>query len=683
MATLTTRQIGRVTEIESERLTVELDTAIKGMVKSGMFGVQAVGAINSYVTVTAGGSNVVALVTAVRILQEQGYVSPTAAYDATEGAIRRIEATMIGRLVNGRFESGVTTYPSLLSPVYVATEAVLGAIFPSRSDTIKFGDTAIFSDYSVGLDPDRLLPRHFAILGMTGTGKSCSVLAVLDGLHELNVKQSNVIIFDTNGEYGAAFAKDTERARRISSFRIGPILGRDGITVPLWFMNNDEHKELLQAAEGVQAPILQRSIADARLAGMLHGQTLRRLSVIRQTLDLISRVAISENKAQEKVAGQLEGLRSYLDSFCNTGDSLGSYWTQMRSVLDNLVELRLDTRSWDPLDAQQRDELLRICNDLRQLYGQAISAVTNDWSIPATDVDAPSHYSFDDLANYFLPQRLVFESDGDPRILQYVAGLQMRMARLLSDDRYSFMTRVEPFDSALGSFLRLLLGKDPLGVNSDSPWKASYTQAATHKVDGHSVTIVDLGHIASDVLPTVTALIARLVIEMAQRWRPRGGMPILLVLEEAHRYVTRQQNEKRTQSATTFERIAKEGRKFGVSLCLASQRPSEIDPTVLSQCGTVIVHRLTSQVDQDFIRAAAPTATRDVLRQLPSLATQHAIVLGDAVPAPTVVKVRTVINPPDSQDPSFVEMWRGSEVEKEAKQISRIAEAWERGERTD
>ncbi|MEN9504167.1 MAG: hypothetical protein RI958_93, partial [Actinomycetota bacterium] len=115
---------------------------------------------------------------------------------------------------------------------------------------------------------------------------------------------------------------------------------------------------------------------------------------------------------------------------------------------------------------------------------------------------------------------------------------------------------------------------------------------------------------------------------------------------------------------------------------LASQRPSELDPTVLSQCGTVIAHRIANQLDQDLIRAATPMASRDVLRQLPSLATQHAIVVGEATPSPVVVHVRPVKDPPNSADPSFVELWRREDDGVHAVKINAEGSAWERGLRT-
>src|SRR5207245_2512813 len=122
-------------------------------------------------------------------------------------------------------------------------------------------------------------------------------------------------------------------------------------------------------------------------------------------------------------------------------------------------------------------------------------------------------------------------------------------------------------------YLRLLLGCDPLGtsdVDSNPPWEEAYRSRDRGESAKHAVTIVDLSMIASDVLENVTGLLARLLLGFAQRVEPRGAFPILLVLEEAHRYIPAHSGKIPSRSATAFEKIAKEGRKFGVSLLVAS-----------------------------------------------------------------------------------------------------------------
>ena len=684
-----THRIGSVAAVESERVVVEIDPTAASLVKAGSTGVLPVGAINSYLTIVAGSSRVVAVVTAIRMTPEHSPRSG-APFDASVRVSRTIEATMVGRIEGAKYEPGLTTYPSVFAPVSLATRADLETIFKPSEPAFRFGEAVVAPDQDVWVQADRLLGRHFAILGTTGSGKSCSVMAIIDGLLSLEVPNANVVIFDTNGEYRHCFAESAERSAKARAFALGPTPGRDGaLHVPQWFMSTDEHLELLRAAGGVQAPLLQRAIADARSASSSNSRGPHRVRVIRSSVESIRSTERNEKRVQEKLLNLCKGLCSCLDEYVADEEDPGlrQVWQAMRQSVKGLNALNLDKDSWDPLNASQLDTFTGVMNRLDELSGQALNALGLGSSSASTDFDAPSHFSLVDLDEAFLPQRIELESTSDPRIAAYAVTMQMRLKRLLADGRYDFMTRVPRFNDALSSFLRLLFGKEPLSnLGNDAPaderppWADSYERAGLPG-DGHTVTLLDLSLVSQDVLNVVTALIARLVLELGQRIEPRASIPVLIVLEEAHRYVRRESDGSRSQSALVFERIAKEGRKFGVSLGVATQRPSELDSTVLTQCGTIIAHRTVSAADQELIRAATPLASRDVLRQLPGLATQHALIIGEGVPAPVAVRVRHVADPPDSQDPRFIAQWRQRDLGQDARHIHAAARDWEAGVR--
>jgi DNA helicase HerA-like ATPase len=133
-----------------------------------------------------------------------------------------------------------------------------------------------------------------------------------------------------------------------------------------------------------------------------------------------------------------------------------------------------------------------------------------------------------------------------------------------------------------------------------------------------------------------------------------------------------------SRSAAVFERIAKEGRKFGLSLLLASQRPSEVSETVVAQCGTVIAHRLTHESDQSLLRSATALSSRALLDQLPSLAQQHALITGVSTGVPVVVRVRDVPDPPKSADPNFMTTWcDSSKADALPGHIDRVVASWQ------
>jgi DNA helicase HerA-like ATPase len=238
--------------------------------------------------------------------------------------------------------------------------------------------------------------------------------------------------------------------------------------------------------------------------------------------------------------------------------------------------------------------------------------------------------------------------------------LQLRLEQARQDPRYAFLFRAQPFPLALASFLRLLLGVEP-AHNFDTgrpPWADSYEGQYPTAALTHRITILDLSQLASEVLENVTALLGRLVFEFMQRNPNRAEFPVVLILEEAHHYIPAHAHHERQQRARdVFEKIAKEGRKFGLSLLVASQRPSELSRTVLAQCNSFIVHRIQNPDDQEYFRSVISGINRELLDQLPSLAQQQAIVLGDCVRLPLQVRINSVEPRPHSRDPEFVARW--------------------------
>ena len=188
----------------------------------------------------------------------------------------------------------------------------------------------------------------------------------------------------------------------------------------------------------------------------------------------------------------------------------------------------------------------------------------------------------------------------------------------------------------------------------------------------------------------VVSVLARIISEASQRYRRENGeeLPTTLVLEEAHTFVHRDLGGESAppagrECARVFERIAREGRKFGLGLVLASQRPSEVTPTVLSQCNTFLLHRLVNDRDQELVKRLVPDGLGPLLRELPSLPTRRALLLGWAAPTPTLVEVQDI--PPNfrphSPDPAFWDVWIG----KQSRSIdwAKIARTWQGGDSPD
>ena len=193
---------------------------------------------------------------------------------------------------------------------------------------------------------------------------------------------------------------------------------------------------------------------------------------------------------------------------------------------------------------------------------------------------------------------------------------------------------------------------------------------------GKPISIIDVSGVPSDVTSTVVAVLSRLVFDFAIWSRDEKTRPVLLVCEEAHRYVPNEKNSDGSSVGRILSRIAKEGRKYGISLGLITQRPSDLAEGVLSQCGTIISMRLNNDRDQAFVKAAMPEGARGFLDSIPALRNRECIICGEGVSIPIRVAFDELeeAKRPASEDPSFSQLWNSSGGEEEM--VQRTVQRW-------
>jgi DNA helicase HerA-like ATPase len=220
--------------------------------------------------------------------------------------------------------------------------------------------------------------------------------------------------------------------------------------------------------------------------------------------------------------------------------------------------------------------------------------------------------------------------------------LKARLEALQADQRFAFMFS---------------------GIFVSDNMTAVLSQVLRIPVEGKPLTIVDLSGTPSEIIDAVVSLLARMIFDFGLWCVRRKAMPLLLVCEEAHRYVPRGDSLKWGAAKKSIARIAREGRKYGVSLCLVSQRPSELDPDIVSQCNTMFALRMSNESDQVFVRGALPDYARALLDSLPSLRTQEAIAVGEGVMVPMRLRFDNLDadHRPDSATASFSTAWKVDE----------------------
>ena len=268
-------------------------------------------------------------------------------------------------------------------------------------------------------------------------------------------------------------------------------------------------------------------------------------------------------------------------------------------------------------------------------------------------VDSPIPYLLTDLVTIVTQEMGKLDRAGDTAPFQ---RLKTKLDELRADPRYTFMFSGMLVSDSMGSFVAKLFRLPS---------------------QGRPISIVDVSGVPSEITSVVVSVLARMVFDYAIWSRTEAQRPLLLVCEEAHRYVPKDENAENGQAVRKIlERIAKEGRKYGVSLGLITQRPSDLAEGVLSQCGTIVSMRLNNDRDQACVRAAMPEGARGFLDAIPALRNRECIVCGEGVAIPIRVRFDD-LEPekrPASSDPSFARLWR--ETGDEAGIISRTIKRW-------
>jgi hypothetical protein len=296
---------------------------------------------------------------------------------------------------------------------------------------------------------------------------------------------------------------------------------------------------------------------------------------------------------------------------------------------------------------RQRDaDILAKCLLAARTKGKDLS------TLGKVTVDSPIPYLLTDLNAIIVNEMGKLDRAGDTLPFQRIKN---KLDELRADPRYTFMFSGMLVSDSMGSFVAKLFRLPS---------------------QGRPISIVDVSGVPSEVTSVVVSVLARMVFDYAIWSRTEAQRPLLLVCEEAHRYVPKDESSGGQSVRRILERIAKEGRKYGVSLGLITQRPSDLAEGVLSQCGTIIAMRLNNDRDQACVRAAMPEGARGFLDAIPALRNRECIVCGEGVAIPIRVRFDD-LEPekrPASSDPSFARLWR--ETGDEEGIISRTIKRW-------
>ena len=555
------------------------------------------------------------------------------------------------------FKRGVHSFPALGDSVLLPDRKQLRFIIESGTKgKVKIGTCPLADDADVKIDPDRLFGRHLAVLGNTGSGKSCTVSGLIRWSLEEAQKHiessksskealkpnARFIILDPNGEYSNTFQEFNPKI-----FKVYPNKPEKQLQAPAWFWNSHEWASITQASSRTQIPLLRQALRAMRAGA---GKEFNIQEEIKNFLRILL-TSIREDKRTGKCFGNFPGPKSFSEKIKKWNESIESYLSKAltqcsrksleklslflkKLISEHIIPQKNNFIEYPPYSVPEIDNLIKTVNRAFQDFG----GNEKDW----LQVGEDTPIKFDE--NTFIKhiEHLIQESKES-----YFDFFLMRIKTMFSDTR-----------------MRKIISSSEASINL-TEWLNSYIGDDS---EDSLINIIDLSLVPKDIIYLVTAVISRMIFEALQRYKneeeQKKPLPTVLVMEEAHTFIQKYKKDSEEFSASRlcsemFERIAKEGRKFGLGLVLSSQRPSELSQTVLSQCNTFLLHRITNDRDQEMVSRLLPDSLKGTMQELPALPSRHAYLLGWASEIPILTEIAYLPEEarPKSDDPDFWDVW--------------------------
>ncbi len=500
-----------------------------------------------------------------------------------------IECQAVGTLIDGKiFERASVLLPVPTEPAFPADKETLNKLFADDADyQFPLGQLSLNKATAMKIHGDRFFSKHIAIVGSTGSGKSCAVARILQdvvGITEdknSNIdtqNNSHIVIFDIHDEYTAAFTLMAEQNFTLNRLDI------DSLQLPYWLMNSEELESMFiesneqnshnQVSQFKQAVILNKE---------RHNPWIKEMTYDTPVFFSIEEVYRYIENMNREVIGRLAG--------------------EDKPKLDDgsLVEKR---------------EVY--------YFNQQCAFVAPSTATATKATNGPFNGEFN----------------------RFVSRLETKLA----DKRLRFLlhpvkadgtpVKTEDFEEIMKQFL-------------------GYLNRA-------NITVVDLSGIPFEVLSITVSLISRLIFDFCFHYSKLrhkkdalNDVPVMIVCEEAHNYIPQRDDVAYRASRESLERVAKEGRKYGLSLMVVSQRPSEVSETIFAQCNNFVALRLTNNADQNYVKRLFPDSSSGLTDILPNLAPGECVVVGDAVLLPAVVQMSRPKPEPHSQSVCFHKEWKG------------------------
>ncbi len=648
--------VGHVVEVTPSVVTVELDVEAPHGTSISHGVLQRFPIVNGFVALPCEAGVILAIVlwlgivdspTLARAHQDSGILGlPTAGRRLRAMALGLVRRDTTGNLA---LERGALAFPTVGDPVRLPTGAEAALAVPLLAHGgIHVGTAPMAGDSPVVVSPNRLFGRHLAILGNTGSGKSCSLAHLLraSAKHAIeNQGTFRAIILDLNGEYSQTFT-DLEDRIPIRRYTIEPDINGNSATlrVPYWLWSFREWSAFAAASGRSQAPVLRQALHILRTSA--YGGVSEGVVTVVAGRRIVLQFQ-SERVPTKDVTAKLSDLDRIMRSCKAVNDAAGEKaLDELRALHKAISDVLKPKRGGDakyPWAFGVSGPSVDECRTLLLAFDNALKALGVPSMIgDVSSVDTPTPFDALDLVQ--LIELIAVDAGAD--VASWVSPMQDRLAVAMSDSRMNGVCAYRD-DETLETWIDNLIGTSSSG----------------------QIAILDMSLVPSQAQHVIASVISRSVLEILERGRRAvSPAPVILAVEEAHALVKRRPDASLDEVSTgmadlcreAFERIGREGRKFGLSLVVSSQRPSELSETVLSQCNTFLVHRIVNARDQDLIRRLVPDSLGDLVNEVSAYPARTALLLGAAAEIPALIEVEELDERyrPNASDPDFEAAWR-------------------------
>ena len=531
-----------------------------------------------------------------------------------------VKARFLGEIVNGRLIGGTIRKPSLDASIRVIDQSEVPMIVgEDKEGYMKFGVSPFYNDFPVYLDVNNFFSNHFAIFGNSGSGKSCGVSRIFQNMfhdQRLFPYKANILLFDSSGEYYNAF-NNLNSINPNYNYRFITTNEVDGIgeklRLPIWLLNASDLALLLQATTHSQLPIIERML---KLA-LIFSQT--DMDATNYKNHLIAKAIMTILYTNETSPNKRNEIFSILAS-CST------------------PQFNLEA----PVKGIGYTRKFRECFliDSHGQFSESVLLTEYVSSFIKSEYDnyEPKGGVFYTLDTLEKALNFTLISEGwlrNENTYGDAVTIRVRLHSLIVGPNAKFFD--VPDYISLEAYLSSLL------INNDKKYQ---------------IVNFNLDDVDDDFAKVITKIYSRLVFEFAKGLKDRASIPFHIVVEEAHRYI-QNDTDRFLIGYNIFERIAKEGRKYGVILGLISQRPVELSDTVISQCSNFLIFKMNHPTDVDYIRKMVPNISDEIVEKQKTLQSGTCLGFGMAFKIPLICKLEMPNPAPWSGNCDVVQIWNG------------------------